>query len=85
MLYTILSFLNQCNMLFSYYTVAPALSLLSLSLSLLCSSLLGERIYPIDRGSEVRGYGFNVPFREDAKGLPFTDVNVKAALSAQLF
>ena len=28
---------------------------------------------------------FNVLIREDAKGLPFTDVNAKAALSPQLF
>ena len=28
---------------------------------------------------------FNVLIREDAKSLPFTDVNVKATLSPQLF
>ena len=28
---------------------------------------------------------FNVLIREDAKGLSFTDVNVKTALSPQLF
>ena len=35
---------------------------------------------PIVRGSEYQR--FNVPLREDAKGLPFTDVDVKAVLVA---
>ena len=53
-------------------------------MSLIRSLLLGERIYPtgyypIDRGP------YHVLIREDAKGLSFTDVNVKAALSPQLF
>ena len=56
---------------------------------LICSSLLGKRIYPtgycpIDRRSEVP-IRFNVFVRKNAKHLPVTDVNVKVALSLQLF
>ena len=34
---------------------------------------------------DMRYLQFNVLIREDAKGLPFTDVDAKAALSPQLF
>ena len=54
-------------------------------MSLLNFPLIGERISEYAIAQSVGDYlWFNVLIREDAKDQPFTDVNVKVAISPQL-
>ena len=64
------------------YMIYPTVCLLGFS-------LMGERGLTQQAIAQLTGdpryLRFNVLIREDAKGLPFTDVNAKAVLSPQLF
>jgi hypothetical protein len=70
---------HQHQLQFNAFKPKPRLSLLNFP-------LIAERISEYAIAQSVGDYlRFNVLVREDAKDQPFTDVNVKMALSPQLF